>query len=170
MKTLIAEPIGRERFAEFGAVLPLDSSGPGVDGVVRTVTADWEDAHTAAPVMETAPHIGCTTSGAAPYTATHMERHRAAAEALFDAHDDLVLLVAPAGEGSRPEAAQLRAFRIPAKTLVILRPGVWHDACRGAEGPVSYVWVSTNGLAPSEGWVTIDDGPVAVALADAADD
>jgi len=90
-----------------------------------------------------------------------MERHPRTEEALFCAGAPIILAVAPAGDGAAPEAGTLQAFVILPGQVAVMNRGVWHDACRGFDGPAAYHWMAICGLGPDP-WVEVSGGPVRV--------
>lgn len=157
--TLIARPITADRFAPFGRIYDLTGA---VSSDVKTVAGEgWTDSFTLQPLIEGNGHLGMTLGAAAPWSCRQMERHPLTEEALFCAAAPIVLAVAPASDGPAPEAARLAAFILRPGMVAVMNRGVWHDACRGLEGPASYYWMAICGLG-SDPWVPVAGGPVEV--------
>ncbi|MCX7304916.1 MAG: ureidoglycolate lyase [Hyphomicrobiales bacterium] len=165
MTTIPVEPIAAEVFAPFGRLFEMrQSASPDASkdvSVVRTDGPDWTDAYTHDPLVATNASLGMTHSGGTPFEVIQMERHPNTQEALFCAQGSIVLVVAPAGAGARPDASGVRAFSISPGTVAVMNPGVWHDACRGLHGPTSYYWMAT--VRTGTEWQEVVGGPVSVA-------
>jgi len=57
------------------------------------------------------------------------EYHDSTAEGLLPLDNDILIHVAPAtAESMGFPASKVRVFKVPAGTMVVLRPGVWHHA------------------------------------------
>ena len=56
------------------------------------------------------------------------EYHSQTGEAILPLDRDVLIHVGPATAGQDVPLDQLRVFRVPRGTLVVLRPGVWHHA------------------------------------------
>lgn len=169
LPAVAALPVGADSFAPFGRVLVLaapDDAGAGARAdTVLTEGAGWTDAHTRETVIRETPSLGMTSAPGPPFMSSVMERHENVEEALLPAASALVLAVAPPTEGDAPSARDVRAFIIPQGTVVVLDPGVWHDACRGVDGPTSYYWLASCAESGSSPWTPIEGGPVDVRVA-----
>lgn len=157
------EPISDDAFAPFGCVVRLgESDGPQGTNVVHTEGPGWSDAYTHDPLLGTNASLGMTRSGGTPFEVFQMERHPNTQEALFCAEGPIVLVVAAAGPQARPDRRDLRAFSIPPGTVAVMKPGIWHDACRGLHGPTSYYWMAT--VRTGTEWREVIGGPVSVVV------
>lgn len=167
--TLVVEPIAAGSFAPFGRVFEMGASGrpdTGPDAsIVRTDGPGWTDAYTHDPLLATNASLGMTRSGGTPFEVRQMERHPNTEEALFCAEGAIVLVVAAARAAARPDASAMRAFSIPPGTVAVMKPGTWHDACRGLNGPTTYYWMAT--VRTGTEWQEVVDGPVSVVAATA---
>jgi ureidoglycolate lyase len=150
-------------FAPFGRVL-TPHADPRPDMVV-TNGSGWSDAYTREALVRENPHLGMTAAPGMPFTSTVMERHANVEEALLPTASAVVLAVAAPTDTDAPRAEDVRAFVIAPGTVVVLNPGIWHDACRGVEGPTSYYWLSSCADAGSSPWTPIAGGPVEVRVA-----
>ena len=154
------EPISATAFAPFGRVFVMAEPGLPDASIVRTDGPDWSDAYTTDPLLATNASLGMTRSGGTPFDVKQMERHPNTEEALFCAEAPIVLVVAAAGPEAKPEAGALRAFSIPPGTVAVMKPGTWHDACRGLNGPTTYYWMAT--VRTGTEWQDVEGGPVPV--------
>lgn len=146
-------------FAAFGRVFELNGSAS--EGVVPMSGEGWSDSFTLKPLIDSAGHLGMTQGPGAPWQCQLMERHPRTEEALFCAGAPIVLAVAPAGPATAPSAETIEAFIILPGQVAVMQRGVWHDACRGLDGPTPYYWMATCGLGPDP-WVVVAGGPVEV--------
>jgi ureidoglycolate lyase len=153
-------PIETAAFLPFGKVLVMGPSEPTDAGIVSTQGPGWNDAYTRDPLLSTNASLGMTHAGGTPFEVRQMERHPNTEEALFCAASPIVLVVAPAGPALYPNAADLCAFSISPGTVAVINPGVWHDACRGLNGPASYHWMAT--VRTGTEWQDVIGGPVQV--------
>ncbi len=157
---IIVEPIEAAAFEPFGRVFVMGPPDEGDAAIVLTDGPGWSDAYTHDPLLATNASLGMTRAGGTPFELRQMERHPNTQEALFCAQDAIVLAVAPAGTAGRPHVADVRAFSIPPGTVAVMKPGVWHDACRGLSGPTSYYWMAT--VRTGTEWQDVAGGPVPI--------
>ncbi len=160
--TIRIEPIAADSFAPFGRVFEIGADGGPDGGIVRTDGPGWNDAYTHDPLLSTNASLGMTRAGGTPFDVRQMERHPNTQEAIFCADAPIVLVVAEAGPAAQPDAANLRAFSIQPGTVAVMRPGTWHDACRGLDGPASYYWMAT--VRTRTEWRDVAGGPVPVVV------
>lgn len=157
--TVIAQYLTPESFASFGRVFNLeDTSG---DGVSNLQGEGWTDSFTSKPLIDGLGHLGITQGPAAPWSCEKMERHHGTEEALFCAGAPIVLAVAPPCQNVAAAAKNVSAYIINPGQIVVMKKGVWHDACRGLDGPTPYYWMAVCGLGPDP-WVPLEGGPVLV--------
>jgi ureidoglycolate lyase len=156
MTARTARPVGDVDFAPFGTHVRLEAGRPGVEQASRP---GWSDLSTAAELVSGPAQIGMTTGEAAPYTSTHMERHRNTDEVIVCTTDPIVLALAPAG-GDAPSADDVSVVRLERGDIVRLAPGTWHDACHGIGRPAQYLWLAATVEGADAAWVPIGGGPV----------
>lgn len=157
-RALLAQVPNTLTFSPFGRVVTLNSGE--LPELVLTQGDGWSDAYTRDPLTRENPHLGMTSVPGAPFISTTMERHANVQEALLPASDAIVLAVAQDSGAAAPDIADVQAFLIPPGMAVVLDRGVWHDACRGAEGPTTYYWLSSCNDAGSSPWTPISGGTV----------
>lgn len=156
---LQAQPLTAAGFAAFGRVHDLRGRA---DVGIATANGDgWRESYTLAPLIDGQGHLGMTQGPSAPWDCWQMERHPRTEEALFCAGSPIVLAVAPAGKAPAPQADTLQAFILQPGQVAVMSRGVWHDACRGLNGPALYHWMAICGLGPDP-WVAVQGGPVKV--------
>lgn len=156
---ILARALSAAAFAPYGRV--FDLAAPDSDGIKHMSGDGWTDGFTLSPLIDGRGHLGMTQGPAAPWLARQMERHPKTEEALFCAGAPIVLAVAPGGEAEAPLAGTIEAFVIQPGQVAVMNRGVWHDACRGLNGPTPYYWMAICGLGPDP-WVEIAGGPVEV--------
>ena len=156
---VLARPVTAEAFARFGTV--YDLAGRTDPKVVWTLGKGWHDGFTKTPLIAGNGHLGMTHGGSAPWHCAEMERHDGTEEALFCAAAPVVLVVAPASSAPVPRRDEIEAFVISPGQAVVMKRGVWHDACRGLSGPTPYFWMAVCGLGASP-WIPVEGGPLLI--------
>lgn len=156
LDAIVARPVTSENFAPFGTVYDLTTD---IDPkAVWTAGDGWYDGFTRTPLIEGSGHLGVTRGGGTPWLCVTMERHPGTEEAIFCGAQPVILAVAPASDADAANRADIEAFVIAPGQVVVMRRGVWHDACRGVSGPAAYYWMAICGLGESP-WVPVAGGP-----------
>lgn len=94
-----------------------------------------------------------------------MERHMSTEEVLFAGDKPIVLSIADSDPYSLPQAKDVVSLLLEPGDLVVMKPGIWHDACHAAEGSAQYYFLSYSSSDPDEiKWQPIQPGPVHVEL------
>ncbi|MDQ0322369.1 ureidoglycolate lyase [Pararhizobium capsulatum DSM 1112] len=153
---IVARPVTPDNFARFGTVYDLTNDTD--PKAIWTAGEGWSDGFTRMPLIEGSGHLGVTRTAAAPWLCAAMERHPGTEEAIFCAAQPIILAVAPASDANAANREDIEAFVIEPGQAVVMRRGVWHDACRGASGPAAYYWMAICGLGESP-WVPVAGGP-----------
>ena len=161
---VVAEALTSEAFAPYGTYFPMTGTPqvPDAVGIVRSAGIGWEDSRTEHPLIDLPGSLGVTRGGAAPYAATHMERHMNTQEALFCMREPIILAVAAPAPLDNPQAGDIRAFVIQPGDVVVLERGVWHDACRGVGREALYYWFAACNDGGPVIWMEIAGGPVQI--------
>lgn len=97
--------------------------------------------------MDVPANIGFTQVGGMPLVVDSMEVHNLTTEFLACGNKPIVLAVAdsdPHGKGA--EASDIRAFVLQPGEFVVMDKGIWHDACRSAEGDECYYYFMAQNL------------------------
>lgn len=91
---------------------------------------------------DTPPSFSITRVSPRPLVIEKFEYHNRTGEAILPLDGDILIHLAPAGRGSIIPYDGIDVFRIPKGTLVVLHPGVWHQApyCLGGD-PVNVLVV-----------------------------
>ena len=124
--TIKAIPLTEENFAPYGKYVKV------MEGGGRT---------------EVPANIGFTQVGGMPLVVDSMEVHNLTTEFLACGNKPIVLAVAdsdPHGKGA--EASDIRAFVLQPGEFVVMDKGIWHDACRSAEGDECYYYFMAQNL------------------------
>ena len=128
MSTIAAEPLTPDRFEPFGRVVALPSeephaTGPGWRWWAETVLLEGDGRAWGMGYLDlepTDPRIDWA------------ERHMRTQEAILATTADLAVYVAPPDHPEQPDRLprldRFRAFRVPARSGVVLDPAVWHGA------------------------------------------
>lgn len=153
---IVAQPATPENFSRFGTVYDLSNDTD--PKAIWTLGDGWSDGFTRTPLMTGSGHLGITRGAGAPWLCAAMERHPGTEEAIFCAAQPVVLAVAPASDADAANRDEIEAFVIAPGQVVVMRRGVWHDACRGVSGPAAYYWMAICGLGESP-WVPVAGGP-----------
>lgn len=156
---VLACPITAEAFANFGIVYEM--AGRTDPKVFWTLGKGWGDGFTKAPLIAGSGHLGMTQGGSTPWHCAEMERHDNTEEALFCITAPVVLAVAPASLAPAPRRDEIEAFVISPGQVVVIKRGVWHDACRGLSCPAPYFWMAVCGLG-GRPWTPIEGGPLLI--------
>lgn len=156
VREVTLEVLSSESFSPFGDFLRF-SPRPTVRATegyawISSITPALSD-------MDGPPSLGWSVAASLPAPSIKMERHQHTSEALFCAADPVCLFVADTG-GDRPSADDVRAFILEPGSVVVLRRGVWHDACRGLNRPTPYYWIANADPQITDPWVDIEGGPL----------
>jgi ureidoglycolate lyase len=133
-----------ENFKPFGTFLQVRNDHP------RTGEGGWQAWMTKEPCMDDVCNIGITYAQGMPFCVDSMECLLRTQEVLACGDKPMVLAVAdsdPAAPGADPKS--IRAFVIRPGQLVTLDRGIWHDACRSAEGDGCYYYFLAHSLDPA---------------------
>lgn len=147
-------------FTPYGRIVRLHEGGP---DVITSRGDGWSGVFSAEPLVDGAGSLGYTVGEPLPYEVTQMERHHHTPEALFCQAGPVALPLAAPGS-SVPLADEVIAVVLRPGDLVVLDPGVWHDACHGIEKATPYYWFAVCDPAIVDPWVEIAGGPVTVNL------
>lgn len=149
-------PIGQMDFSPYGMHYPLS---PFVSGQFDSSLHSC----TSIPVMVQPMRLGLTSCGGGTFLCRQMERHISTQELLFAGDKPLVLVVANSDPFGKPQAQDLVAVSIGHGDLVVLHPGIWHDACRCLQGETVYYFMANNDGSPQEvQWIPIAPQPVEI--------
>ena len=140
MKHIPVTELTKESFAPYGRV---------VFPYRNTITKAGEGWKCCSPmdfVLPDAPMgIGVVYSEELPEKITAMERHVSREEVLWAAKEDLIMLAdIPAFLGSftaKPNPETVKAFRIPAGTVIIIGRGAWHSPAFAVKGTAAYYFM-----------------------------
>lgn len=75
-----------------------------------------------------------------PFSVDTMERHTKTTELIVCGNKPIVLAVANSSPDGAAKAEDIQAFLISPGELVVMDRGIWHDACRCADGDSCYYY------------------------------
>ena len=133
MDDLVMEPISTQAFAPFGLLVPPVLAG---DGRVELM-GELQNLRAAAK-----PRISLVAVAARslPLVAVEMERHVHSSQTFIPiSAGSYLLLVAPHDPDGYPDAARLRAFRVPGDVGIHYHADVWHHPMTALDGTARFV-------------------------------
>ena len=94
-----------------------------------------------------------------------MERHMSTEEVLFAGDKPIILSIANSDPYGMPQAKDVVSLLMEPGDLVVMKRGIWHDACHAVEGHAQYYFLSySNGDPDETAWKQIQPAAVQVAL------
>ena len=152
MMRIKIEPVTAEAFAPFGQLLPPRPPGQGR----QELDEELQNARASAR-----PRLSIATvePKSLPLTVTKLERHVHSSQAFvpLDCASYLVL-VAPHGEGDRPDMGRIRAFRVPGDTGINYRADTWHHPLAPLERTARFaILLFVDGTATDEEWADLPE-------------
>lgn len=129
-----AVPVNSENFKPFGTYYQV------VQGEGRTGTGGWKAWMTPDVCMDDVAHFGYTEVKGMPFSVDTMERHTKTTELIVCGNKPIVLAVANSSPDGAAKAEDIQAFLISPGELVVMDRGIWHDACRCADGDFCYYY------------------------------
>jgi ureidoglycolate lyase len=161
--TLAVEPLARDAFAPFGAVIDrpdraVDAAGPGWSW--------WGETELVAPT-EAGYGIGYLDLEPAAPSFDWAERHLRSQELIAPLSGGCLVYVGPPQAPERPDALppleRFRVFRLEAGQGVVLAPGVWHGAPLADGGPAKAMVLLQKGTGTDDTVVVrFEDRPVRI--------
>ncbi len=133
--TIKAMPVTEENFKRFGVYTKV------IKGEGRTGAGGWRAWMTPDVAMDQVAHFGMTKVAGMPFEVDKMERHTKTKELLICGDKPMVLALAdtdPMSSGAKAE--DIAAFLIQPGEFVVIDKGIWHDACRSAQGDGCYYY------------------------------
>ncbi|WP_183192593.1 ureidoglycolate lyase [Brevibacillus fluminis] len=154
-----AVPVSAIDFSKFGTYFSMKEEA---ENLLLSKGDGWEDRRTNAPLLRTSGSLGVTLGSPAPCEVRAMERHLHTEEAIFCMADPIVVALAHSA-GSKPLLSDIQVVVLTPGDVIVLRHGVWHDACHGINKSAHYYWMATESDEQTE-WIDIVGGPLEVAL------
>ena len=94
-----------------------------------------------------------------------MERHMSTEEVLFAGDKPIVLSIANSSPDEAPRAEDVVSLLMEPCDLVVLKRGVWHDACHAVHGSAMYYFLSKSNGDPQEtAWLPVVPEAVSIRL------
>lgn len=129
-----AIPANKENFKPFGTYTRV------MTDQARSGEGGWKAWTTPDVCMDDVAHFGFTKAAGMPFVVDSMERHTKSTELLVCGDKPMVLAVADSDPSGRAKTEDIRAFVISPGEIVVLNRGIWHDACRSAQGDGCYYY------------------------------
>ena len=129
-----AVPVNEENFSRFGKYYKV------IQGEGRTGTGGWKAWMTPDVCMDDVAHFGFTQVKGMPFSVDSMERHTLTTELIVCGDKPIVRAVADSDPAGAAKAEDIKAFIISPGELVVMDRGIWHDACRCAQGDECYYY------------------------------
>lgn len=159
MKTIQANHLSKENFTPFGRYYKI------IDGTPRTGTGNWEAWSTSEPLINDVANFGITEVAGLPYIVDSMESHKRTEEAIIPGNKAIVVALATTNMDSKgANPADIQAFIIKPGEAVVIKKGIWHDACRCADGNSCFYYFLAHSLDPAI-FIPVMGEPVIVELA-----
>ncbi|GGK02352.1 hypothetical protein GCM10007063_25840 [Lentibacillus kapialis] len=159
MLNINATQVTSENFSKYGTYYNMKN---GTKDVISTEGEGFSDVRTTHPLIDTVGNLGFTLGSPLPAKIHTMERHLHTQEALFCLSDPFVITVAKSDENDYPSTESAEAFIVRPGEVVVLKKGVWHDACHGLKDEVYYYWMALEREEIVNEWIVIVPEPVLV--------
>ena len=132
-----------------------------------TKTDKYEAYMTIDPPVERPLRFGMTIcENKKDFLIDSMERHMSTEEVLFAGDKPIILSVAKSDPNQAPKAEDVVSLLMEPGDLVVMKRGIWHDACHAVEGDAMYYFLACNNGNPQETtWINIVPEPVKVTVA-----
>lgn len=155
-----AVDLTEDAFAPFGTIIRAPASPPSRSG------PGWQAWYGYARLECPEPLVfGSVVTEFRDIKVDVMERHIHTFELLYPHDEVLIQPLAPpdrlSDRDARPDAARIRAFRIPPGTAIAMHPGTWHSPAFPVEQNCTYTFASLQPTFPYEPeWIPLLDKSV----------
>lgn len=156
--TIKAVPVNEENFKPFGRYERI------IKGKGRTGTGGWSAWTTPDVTMDGEAHFGYTIVGGMPFEVDTMERHTKTTELMMSGDKPFVVALAGSDPAGSAKAEDIRAFIVQPGEYIVINRGVWHDACRSAEGDGCYYYFLSLETDEKAVFIPVEGDPVRVEL------
>ena len=129
-----AMPVTEENIKPFGRYEQI------MKGEARTGTGGWRAWTTPDVTMDDEAHFGFVKVGGMPFEVDSMERHTKTTELMMSGDKPFVVALANSAPDGEPLAEDIRAFIVQPGEYIVIDRGIWHDACRSAQGDGCYYY------------------------------
>lgn len=93
--------------------------------------------------MNQPAHFGMTyVKTAPPYEVVTMERHTKTEELMVCGDGPIVVALADSDPAGQAKTEDIQAFILYPGEIIVIRKGIWHDACRALTGETFYYFLS----------------------------
>ena len=157
MKRIKAVHATQENFARFGKNEKLTDN-------TRFSGEGWNCWMTQDVCMDQPAHFGVTyVKTYPPYEVSSMERHTKTKELMVCGEKPIVVALADSDPWGRAKVEDICAFTLEPGEILVIHPGIWHDACRGLKEETHYYFLSLETDEPAV-FQPIDGGAVEITL------
>ena len=131
-----------------------------------TVAEKYSAYMTVDPPVERPLRFGMTVAeNGKTFDVDSMERHLSTEEVLFAGDKPIVLSLADSDPHGLPQAADLVHLLMEPGDIVVIKRGIWHDACHAVEDTAQYYFLSYSSPDPDEiAWKPVQPAPVSITL------
>lgn len=159
MKKGCVVPVNEENFRPYGSYYHVTQG--------ESCSGDWYRMFTTKDVVVERPlKFGITQcDNGKTFLVDSMERHLSSEEVQFAGSAPIILSVADSDPWGNPREEDVASFLLSPGDVVVLKRGIWHDACHSAERKTMYFFLSyTNGEPSETAWLPVLPEPVKIEL------
>lgn len=123
---------------------------------------DWVSYLSGDPIMKRPLRFGMTRATNGPhFLVDSMERHLSTEEIQFAGDSPIILSICDSDPMQPPKADRVISFRLEPGEVIVLKRGIWHDACHAVNGYAQYYFLSYSAPDPDETrWRPVEPEPL----------
>ena len=159
MKKGTVQPISKEAFAPYGEYYNLkEGQNIQTELYLKYKTKEY--------IVGKPLKFGITVcKNEKSFVVDSMERHLSSEEVQFAGSKPIILSVADSDPCGNPKEDDVASFLLNPGDAIVLKKGIWHDACHSVDGETMYFFLSYTHGEPSETtWLSVVADPVSVDL------
>lgn len=126
MKKVIVQKLSREHFEKYGSFHNMIN--PQTEVLAKGTVEFHRDIAKMTLGMCNQPSFSVTHIENRPYIVEKLEYHDRTGETFMPLDSDVIIHLAPASKPADIPDENIEAFLVPKGTLVVIHPGVWHQA------------------------------------------
>ncbi|HIY02311.1 MAG TPA: hypothetical protein IAA26_10765 [Candidatus Blautia faecipullorum] len=151
--------IGKEVFRPYGEYYNIKEDN-------EISSKSYHAYQTATDIITRPLKLGITKcSNEKSFVIDSMERHLSSEEVQIVGNKPIILSVADSDPSGNPRTEDVVSFLLQPGDVIVLKPGIWHDACHSTGGETMYYFLSlTNGEPSETAWLSVKPDPVSVEL------
>ena len=159
MKKGTVQPISKEAFAPYGEYYNLQEE----QNIQKELFLKYK---TKEYIVGKPLKFGITVcKNEKSFVVDSMERHLSSEEVQFAGSKPIILSVADSDPWGNPKEDDVASFLLNPGDAIVLKKGIWHDACHCVDGETMYFFLSyTNGEPSETTWLSVVPDPVSVDL------